>query len=213
MLRWIVESANGRLKNSFRFFDSVIPASYFPKLGKLLDVSIAIMNAFFVPLFEESEWHRELIEMIHERLGKPNAVQQLVEEKELKKKSPTWRLSDQDNDLDFPLLTLSELKMITLGPYQLNIGALYNQEHEDSTNGYLYWIHEEFTGLLRIKLKSRFSNSKRHYVWIQFIPNKNEPEGILGWYCLCKNGARTLGCCGHVAAVSFKKMLIKNIDA
>ena len=26
-------------------------------------------------------------------------------------------------------------------------------------------------------------------------------RGIFGWFCQCKNGARTLGCCAHVASV------------
>lgn len=37
-----------------------------------------------------------------------------------------------------------------------------------------------------------------HKLWLEY----DSSEGtIVGWYCLCKSGARTVGCCAHVASV------------
>lgn len=198
-----MESVNGRLKNMFKFFDDTIPASYFPKLPKLLKVATAIINAFSPPLFVESDWHEEVVEHLLQRLNRPNTVQDKVEELSLKKKaSISWKNVDEDELLEFPSLSLDELKQITLGPYQLNIGALYNSAKAPEGSGYSFQMHEELSGMLRLKLQSRFSKNKCHTVWIEFLPWGTGVEAITGWYCLCKNGARTLGCCGHVAAVS-----------
>ena len=50
-------------------------------------------------------------------------------------------------------------------------------------------------------MHSRYSNSKIHKCFVEYDPEKVSEESILGWYCTCQSGARTLGCCCHVAAV------------
>ncbi|OXA46688.1 hypothetical protein Fcan01_18211 [Folsomia candida] len=201
MLRWVVESANGRLKNKFRFFDNTIAASCFPKLPGFLKVAVSILNAFSPPLFTESDWNEQLVELVSSRLETENSVQMLVEEKNLQRKNALWKNADEDCVLEFPQLSMEELKNITLGPYQIKIGALYNNQHAPSGSGYEFFFHEEMADLVRAKLQSRFCKRGHHTLWIKFIPWGRGPEAIVGWYCLCKNGARTLGCCGHVAAV------------
>lgn len=47
-------------------------------------------------------------------------------------------------------------------------------------------------------MQSRFVKSKKHLLWIQY----SETE-IEGWYCTCKNGARTVGCCAHIASAIY----------
>src|SRR5207237_7344464 len=51
------------------------------------------------------------------------------------------------------------------------------------------------------KIQSRFSKSNRHTVWITFMPNGTGAESITGYFCTCKCGSRTIGCCGHIASV------------
>ena len=46
-------------------------------------------------------------------------------------------------------------------------------------------------------MQSRHTSSKTYNLWIQYEPE----EKISGWYCQCKTGARTIGCCAHIAAV------------
>ncbi|OXA46662.1 hypothetical protein Fcan01_18834 [Folsomia candida] len=117
------------------------------------------------------------------------------------RKSVLWKNADEDCVLEFPQLSMEELKIITLGPYQIKIGALYNIQHAPSGSGYEFLFHEEMKDLIRAKLQSRFNKRTHHTLWIKFTPWGRGPEAVIGWYCLCKNGARTLGCCGHVAAV------------
>ena len=45
-------------------------------------------------------------------------------------------------------------------------------------------------------MQSRHTSAKAYQVWIKY-----EEDRVTGWYCLCKTGARTIGCCAHIAAV------------
>lgn len=45
-------------------------------------------------------------------------------------------------------------------------------------------------------MKSRHAKAKEYQVWIKY-----DEIQVSGWYCLCKTGARTIGCCAHIASV------------
>ena len=108
---------NGRLKNKFKFFDQVIPVSYFKKLNRFLRLACAIINRFCGPLFAQNEFHEELIPLILDRLEKSNDLQKRVEEDKLHLKRPSWTAVDKNSVLEFPRLSLPELKLLTLGGY------------------------------------------------------------------------------------------------
>jgi hypothetical protein len=52
-------------------------------------------------------------------------------------------------------------------------------------------------------IQSRHSNSSKYRVYVKYLPNNNEISSIEGWYCTCKNGARTVGCCSHVSSIIY----------
>lgn len=66
---------------------------------------------------------------------------------------------------------------------------------------YELYFHREEDTLIRAKIQSRMVNSAKHDVWVQYTPNLNESGGIAGYYCTCKTGNRTAGCCSHIASV------------
>lgn len=119
----------------------------------------------------------------------------------LSKRKADWEQADEDSLLEFPCLSLEELRLITLGPFQLRVGKVYNEKHAPDGSGYTYAVHRRHNQFIKVKLSSRMKSGKTRDVYIKYVPHLNKVEGILGWYCLCANGARTLGCCGHVAAV------------
>lgn len=52
--------------------------------------------------------------------------------------------------------------------------------------------------IIQVKIQSRHVSSKVYKIWIEY----DELEGTIdGWYCTCKSGARTLGCCSHITSV------------
>jgi hypothetical protein len=210
LLRGVVERANGRFKMMFRFFDHVVPARYMKILDKLFQVVIAIINAFSPPLFTEKEFHVNVAEKVAERLTKSNELQQLIESTGLARSRVQWQLADQDCALDFPEMTLDELMQITLGPYHVQQGARYNNQHMGRGNGYKYFVHVQLPGIIQIKLQSRFHNAVKHKVWVEYTPHVNGPDSIGGYFCTCPNGARTLGCCSHVASVRYRNNWLSN---
>jgi DDE superfamily endonuclease len=151
MTRWVIESVNGRFKNKFRFFDSVIPNSYIPKLRTLLRIAIAIINKFSQPLFVDSEERNKLATEAMRRLNLPNVLQKKVIELQLVNKRAIWNTITTDNSKEFPHLSLEDLKFITLGSYQIKMSPFYSREHVDNGN-YQYAHHIKDDGLLRIKI-------------------------------------------------------------
>jgi len=72
---------------------------------------------------------------------------------------------------------------ITLGAYQIGLADRYTKEHMDEDRSYEYFVHQCHENLLRFRIKSRFSHSRSHFVWLQYIPNHNDSKAIFGWYC------------------------------
>lgn len=63
------------------------------------------------------------------------------------------------------------------------------------------FVHRENKTIIRAQIQSRFSKSKTHNTWVKFDGENSGLEEIRGYYCSCKVGERTLGCCSHVATV------------
>jgi hypothetical protein len=63
------------------------------------------------------------------------------------------------------------------------------------------------TRTLSVIIRSRHSNSTKYNVYVKYQPNSDSVDGIECWYCTCKTGMRTVGCCSHMASF----YLIENI--
>ena len=98
-----------------------------------------------------------------------------------------------------------------MGVYQVKLARSYVQDkiRRDGEYEFQILIHEP--GLLRARIFSRFTNSAKYQIFIAYKEPTGEDSAedleeidldpILGWYCQCKSGARTLGSCAHVASV------------
>jgi hypothetical protein len=199
--RWPVEAANGKLKQKFKFLDAVIRNSHLPNLHKYFRICCALVNAFCKPSFTESDLQEKMVELAITRRNDPNLLQEKIEATGMNRKRSQWTKASADTVTEFPKLSYEDLQMITLGSYQLKLASRYTSEHLKEDARYSIMLHKEDTGLLRAKIQSRFRKSQHHEVWIEFTPDGNGHESINGWYCACKAGARTMGCCGHVTSV------------
>ena len=95
---------------------------------------------------------------------------------------------------DFPKLSETMLRVLTLGTYQLKLSSSYVQEY--ITGDCDFHLHKEIPGLLRVRLQSRHISSKSYLLWIKY-----DEDHVIAWYCKCRAGARTVGTCSHIAAV------------
>ena len=208
MQRWVVEARNGHEKSIYRFVDGIIPRAHVLHLKEFYLIAGGLINRYRGPLLMADKTI-ELAREIKDRINNINVVQALVEVDNLARRNAIWERLNEQNVPDFPQFDRHYLKQITLGPYQIELAPSYVQDKFDheSTDIFQLDINREIPGLLRFRIYSRFRNATRYQLWIAFRVNdgqdNEEPgdESILGYYCTCRAGARTLGCCAHVSSV------------
>lgn len=197
-VRWIVESANGRIKQ-WKYLSNVLPNSQIPYIGDYTRIISSICNKYLPPLCSSEKENDELLaaKMLHLSKQK-NELQAKVEESNLDKRSSVnWDPLEGDNSVqDFPVMSEEDLRNLTLGIYQIKQAKSYTREHFDSEGEYQIFLHKIEDGLLHIKLQSRHTSAKKYDLWIQY-----NDMNIIGWYCKCKAGARVVGMCSHIASV------------
>lgn len=79
---------------------------------------------------------------------------------------------------------------------QLKQAISYTEEHLDNDGEYELQLLKPQNNVVQVKLQSRHTSSKVYKLWIEY-----SADDTTGWYCKCKAGARTVGCCAHNASV------------
>ncbi|XP_076072514.1 uncharacterized protein LOC143044399 [Mytilus galloprovincialis] len=192
-VRWVVESANGRIKQ-WRFLDKVVSNHFVPYIGDFVRIVSAFINCFRAPLINDF-CNEEIGQTMLDKAQLGNQVQKYVEDNNLiRKKAIYSEVNGTENVLDFPKLTLQQIRDITMGVYQLKQAPRYTESHLSDDN-YMLQTCRDRPNLLRVKLTSRHSSSRVYSLWIEFSGDE-----VTGWYCTCKVGARVVGCCAHIAS-------------
>jgi hypothetical protein len=200
-VRWVVESANGRLKQ-WRLLDKIIPNTLLPQIGDLVRIVCALCNCFRPCLGNMDPESEKTASKMLEKAEMSNEVQVLVEENNLLARRAVYTAIDASSEVvDFPILSLDDLRTLTLGIYQVKQAENYTREHLKDGGSYEVMVCHDFPNLLRVKIQSRHSRNTLHTLWIKYDSEKEDVEAICGWYCTCKWGARMVGCCAHVSSV------------
>jgi len=208
--RWIVEARNGHIKSIFKFFKDMIPAPHVGNIGDFFRIGCALINAFRPEVLmagADSEYARLMLE----RSRMPNILMERVERERLHTHQGGRWVPLQHADLPgFPRLSLEYLRDFTFGTYQVKLAPGYVQDRIERDREMRLEVIMHEPGLLRAKVYSRHTNAAKYQLWVQFqdedvedddqLPRPFE-EPIRGWYCRCKQGARTLGCCAHIASI------------
>ncbi|KAK3095980.1 hypothetical protein FSP39_021599 [Pinctada imbricata] len=194
-VRWVVESANARIK-MWKYLAKTLPTNQVPNIGDYVRIVCALSNKYFPPLnptLDHEADESEAAKMLH-LSRKVNELKNYVEENGLVRKTAKWKRVNDDDIDDFPTIDEERLRNITCGTYQLKLSTSYIQEHVDNESD--IFIHKDDPTLLRIKIQSRHTSSRKYTVWIRYSDTDVE-----SWYCLCRAGARVVGVCSHVAAL------------
>jgi hypothetical protein len=85
--------------------------------------------------------------------------------------------------------------------YQLGLAEEYVKKHLNEDSEFLIKVNNEYPGILRAQLNSRFRSGKGHELWIEYDPQLQDHNAITGHYCICWVGARTIGLCSHITCV------------
>jgi hypothetical protein len=181
MFRFVVESAHGRIKNKFPFFDSVIPAPYVDEMaGRWFKIACAIMNAFYGNIVKSKEMTPETIDRILRSMNASNELEEWLKQNKMERKTPTWKSVSALTIQDFTKLTLDDSHHIKMGPFQVKIGEKYVEDHLLEDPSYEIHVHRDAPDLIRTQIRSRFSPSVIHHSWIRYISNSNGHSAILG---------------------------------
>lgn len=204
--RWIVEARNGHIKTIFHFFYGTIPTAHVVHLGDFYRIAGALINRYHEPLLMQGADVQLAREMM-EKARDVNVVKARVEIDNLHSRNARWIKLNQYHVPDFPRLTLNYLRDLTVGVYQVNLAPSYVQDKLQREEMEVFEFDElrEDPFILRFRIFSRYRNATKYQLWIVYALNNeyedNPDDPIVGYYCTCKSGARTLGSCAHIASV------------
>lgn len=215
MCRWVVETINGRLKNQFRLLRSQYFNVATPHLFEEIKIAAALLNAFGVPLTDHYLVN-EILNQIRLREGQHNRISDYVISNNINRRRAHFEMIDAavPGMDEFPVLSADDLIVYAMGTYQVQQARSYYGEH--IKNGcYLIEVYKEpniehFNNenpeyispwLLRGRIQSRHVSSRTYYVYILIERELQGRDAIVGHYCSCIVGKRTLGCCSHVMSV------------
>ncbi|KAK3096289.1 hypothetical protein FSP39_025378 [Pinctada imbricata] len=196
-IRWVVESANGRLK-SWKYLDRVLLNTQLPYMGDYVRIVCALCNRYRPPLSRGEEESDVVMAAKMKYLSKhSNTLQQRISDEGLEKRSNKWvKMNECGLVPEFPTYTEDEIRELTLGVYQVKMAKCYSQEHVSEDGVYDISIDNVNDDLLSAKIQSRHTSAKQYKCWIGYFDG-----AVQSWYCKCKSGSRVVGCCAHIASV------------
>ncbi|CAF1257807.1 unnamed protein product [Rotaria sordida] len=193
-IRWVVESANARIKH-FKWLNQTIQNSTIPQVRDYLRIACALVNAYRSPAISSFMNDDIIVTKMLENLHEPNLLRVRINDEILR-----WVDGDASQLVNFPVLSMDQIRTITVGVFQLKQARSYCEEHCSTTHldnraDFPLQICANDPQLIRIRFKSRHSNTKTYHAYISF-----STQDILNSCCDCPSGDRKVGVCSHRAA-------------
>lgn len=215
--RWVVEVRNSHLKNIWAVFSNIWRPRDVLELERDIRIGASLINKYYVTISEKNKENATFIAtQMQERNSALNTLHSLVSRTAFRKESKKMPLVDI-NSFEFPRLSIEDMKMISLGSYQLANARSYAAEHMKSSDTSTYQcfycpsdaIHFFFGRvvtqkrierpiLVKTKMKSRFRSGVSLDSYILVDGSKRGADAIKAYCCECKHGLRTVGCCSHI---------------
>lgn len=216
--RFQVERMNGVFKNTFKIFSMTQETYWIPSVMHDLTIAAALINRLKLQRPQQippDEHIDEISRQMLSRLPIPNVLhEELAGENQ---KIIVRRKIEFSTPLIFPKMSMEDLEKISFGIYQINQAKLYAYDHMQVNGGHFkaytfpeeckqYWANIVRSGstpaLIMLIIKSRFVKAKEHNSFVAFNSGGSGFNEILGYFCMCKNGLRTLGC-SHIMTILF----------
>ncbi|CAF1555268.1 unnamed protein product, partial [Adineta ricciae] len=179
-------------------FSGRIENAFIPKVADCVRIVSAALNYYRGPIGVNTinTIDTALAQYMRQQLGRNNTLQDRLENGALSSRSRWEKI--EDSTFAFPRMSLSDIRQLFFGTYQIKTGRYYVEEHFDKNGDYIIEVDSSNDNIVRVNIQSRHSNSKLYKSWIQY---SFTADPIEAWYCKCTAGARNLGCCSHVASV------------
>jgi hypothetical protein len=145
----------------------------------------------------------EVLGRMKEMKSVPNSLGDEVRANNWQAVRRPWIEVNSDSVLDFPELNEADLKNLFTGTYQLSQALSYLAEMIDDDGKLTLKYHRDDSHILKVQVQSRHVGAKQYRCYVHYTPNSTGVTAIRRHYCECKNGARTVGCCSHVATVIY----------
>lgn len=108
-IRWVVESANGRLKH-FKWLNQTIQNSTMPQIRDYLQIACALINAYRAPAISSFSNDDQIAAKMLACLHKPNLLRTRLNNETFR-----WSNNDASDLAGFPILTIDQIRLITVG--------------------------------------------------------------------------------------------------
>lgn len=218
--RWVVESRNGHLKTIWPIFDAIWKPRELMHLKDDIRIGAALINKYRKTLVADKKNEAEVANKMLERANVPNSLRTLVQTKAFEKAKKKLPMVDVA-DYDFPTLSVEDMKMVSLGSYQLDNARPYSINHMKLHASYYECFYcppdviETFFRklidqrniskpiIVMTQFDSRHRSGIKYDSYILVDGNKNGAAAIDSYTCECKSGLRTVGCCSHVMATIY----------
>lgn len=194
--RWVVESTNGLIKK-WKYFDQVVPNRDILFINEDFRIVCSLINKYRVPRANDKPNDEYIAKKMLDLSKKKNELQERVFDQ---KRKSQRRIITESNSIEFPRLDEDYIRSLTFGVYQMKQARSYTREHLNDDGKYEFECLKFDSNIIKVKLNSRHLSQTIYTIFVEFdYSNKLDP--IKGWYCDCKVGARTVGCCAHIASV------------
>lgn len=183
LCRWVVEVVNGRFKRDFKLFRNVFFNLASAHMMEDFRIGTTLINKFH-KLIENPDNADEIAQIATTRLNLPNYLGQFVQNYNLNRRRVLFRNIDANLPAlnTFPQLNINELKLISLGPYQVKHARSYYGEHIRDRGIYEIEISPEIEFseelvmhiggnhpvLLRGRIKSSHTSRREYYTYIVY---------------------------------------------
>jgi hypothetical protein len=209
-VRWVVEVTNQDIKQN-KMLSEQIDIKRVPTIVQDTRIAAAMHNAYGTRRVRQDASLKA--SKLLNSLDKPNLLKEIVEPYHLKK--VTFHIMKDESIIDFPELTGRDLLQVCSN-YQLRLARSYYFDHvhqgkwafelikENSHPNYTAGgIEIEATNalLVRGRVYSRHKSRTSYLMYILCDMSKNGYRSIVGHYCKCPIGERTVSPCVHVTTV------------
>lgn len=210
LVRWVVETVNGKIKRDFKIFRHRYFNNTLPNAIVDFRIAAALVNAT-QESYRDNRLTESFSEMIERNMNRPNLLADYVDQQRLniQRNISFQRMEATLNDLvDFPRMTYDELLTFAIGTYHVKLAKSYCYEHIRGTDVYSIEIYrhperinfndDEENSLIRCRIKSRHVQRRTYYCYVAY--GRHE---ISAYCCSCIHGRRTLGSCAHIMSIIY----------
>lgn len=174
-----------------------------PDAGTYCKIACFLYNLTAKRLESDTENLEVIIQRMKLQKSISNHLAQKVQEENLNKKSVPFASITSNDLLDFPELSIDDLKLLFTGTYQLKQAISYLGEMLQDDNSLPISFLKNDREIVKFEVRSRHINSKTYKCYVNYDKNNTGLDAIKGYCCNCANGLRTVGCCSHIAALIY----------